>query len=87
MNQRYNNPLRDPHFKRFDDVAPPGTEGCYDFASSSSDHPQRSVRDDRDRSRMPKEQEDREHIKHSEIDNNDRLSARDDRYRTFHIHI
>ncbi|KAK0094488.1 hypothetical protein PV326_010724 [Microctonus aethiopoides] len=81
VNQRYNNPSRDPHFKRFDDVAPPGTEGCYDFASSSSDHPQRSVRDDRDRSRMPKEQEDREHIKHSEIDNNDRLSVRDDRTR------
>lgn len=68
---RFNSPARD--HKRFDDVAPPGTEGYYDLPPPGVDHPERS-RDDRDRSRVTKDAED--HGKEGNAD--ERL--RDDRY-------
>lgn len=47
------------------------------------DHPERSIRDDRERTRMSKEREERDHIKDSDIDSRDRI--RDERYIVFFL--
>lgn len=80
--QRFESPLqRDApaHKQRFDDVAPPGTEGYYDLSPPPGiDNLERSsARDDRDR--RLREQDDRSTKDHEE--DRDRLSSRDDRYK------
>ena len=53
--QRYNSPHREPPHKRFDDVAPPGTEGYYDLPPPGVDHPEKPA--DRSRELPSKNQE------------------------------
>ncbi|EFN87378.1 Retinoblastoma-binding protein 6 [Harpegnathos saltator] len=81
--QRFSSPLRDPPpHKRFDDVAPPGTEGYYDLSPPGVEHSDRILRDDRERQRSLREQEDREHSsKDRDNEERDRLPLRDDRGR------
>lgn len=68
QSQRFS-PSRE-HHKRFDDVAPPGTEGYYDLPPPGVDHPDRPREE---RSRISKDLED--HGKDGDSD--DRL--RDDK--------
>lgn len=78
--QRFGSPLRDPPHKRFDDVAPPGTEGYYDLSPPGVEHLDRPLRDDRERTRVLRDQEDREHpLKDHDTEDRDRLTFRDDR--------
>lgn len=70
--QRFNSPTRGDYQKRFDDVAPPGTEGYYDVPPPGVDHPERLLRDERERPRSV--QEDRDHK-----DADDDRPSRDDR--------
>ncbi|XP_026830341.1 zinc finger CCCH domain-containing protein 13-like [Ooceraea biroi] len=79
--QRFGSPLRDPPpHKRFDDVAPPGTEGYYDLSPPGVEHSERSLRDDRERQRSLRDQEDRDHSS-KDRDNEERDRLRDDRGR------
>lgn len=77
--QRFASPARDAPHKRFDDVAPPGTEGYYDLSPPGVEHSDRPLRDDRDR-RLLRDQEDRDHsLKDHDAEERDRLSLREDR--------
>jgi len=77
--QRFGSPLRDPtSHKRFDDVAPPGTEGYYDLSPPGVEHSERSLRDDRERQRSLRDQEDRDHSS-KDRENEERDRLRDDR--------
>lgn len=80
--QRFASPNREPPPKRFDDVAPPGTEGYYDLPPPGVDHPERPIKEDRERIRVSREREERDHRdppKDLDLDDRERLPMRDER--------